>query len=85
MVSICEDKVGNVSVSPVLEEPGIPVLAFGIEPHVEALGHHYDPQRVVNLHLGLRGHIVGGPDGVCPHVFKNIDLADNGSFVDSRT
>ena len=41
VVAVGEDEVGDILISPVVEEAGVAVFALGIDPHVEALGHDH--------------------------------------------
>ena len=41
MVAMMLHEIDDILVCPFLEEGGIAVLAFGIYPHVETLGHHH--------------------------------------------
>ena len=77
-----EHEVGDVARGPLVEEAGVAVLALGIDPHVETLGHDHHAQRVAEVHLQLRGHVVGGADSIAPHLLHHLDLTDEGGFVD---
>ena len=44
VVTMGHDEVGEVFIRPLAEETGIAVLALGINPHVEALGHDHHTQ-----------------------------------------
>ena len=83
MVAVVAYEVLDVLVGPLVEEAGVAVLALRIAPHVEALGHDHHAQRVVDLHLHCRRHVVGRADGVAAHVFENLHLADERRLVDS--
>ena len=75
----------DVAVAPLLEEAGVAVLALGVDPHVERLGHDHHAQRVANLHLHLARHVVRCTDGIAAHVFHGLHLADEGGLVDGST
>ena len=77
-----EHEVGDVARGPLVEEAGVAVLALGIDPHVETLGHDHHAQRVAEVHLQLGGHVVGGADGIAAHLFHRLDLTDEGGLVD---
>ena len=47
------DEVGEVFIGPLAEETRITVFAFGIDPHVETLGHDHHTQRIADIHLQL--------------------------------
>ena len=79
------DEVLDVAVAPLPEEAGVAVLALWIDPHVEALGHDHHAERVAQVHLHLRGHVVGRADGIAAHGLQQLDLADEGGFVDGGT
>ena len=85
MVAVGLHQVGNILVGPFVEEAGIAVLALGVQPHVEALGHHHHAQRVAHVHLQLARHVVRRADGVAAHVLQDLDLADNRSLVHRST
>ena len=70
---------------PVVEETRITILALGIDPHVETLGHDHHTERVAEIHLHLTRHIVRGADGVAAHILQRFDLTDKGTLVDSST
>ena len=80
-----EHEVGYVTVAPFLEEARISVLAFGVNPHVKALGHHHNAHRVAHVHLHCRGHVVGGTYGVAAHFLHYADLADERRLVFCRS
>ena len=82
MVAVGQHQVLNVLLPPVVEETGIAVLALRIDPHVETLGHHHHTERVAEVHLHLRGHIMRGTDSVATHVLHGLDLTDEGTLVD---
>ena len=41
VVAVGLHQIGDVLLGPLVEETGIAVLAFGVLPHVETLGHHH--------------------------------------------
>ena len=82
VVAISQNQVGDILLGPLVEEAGVAVLALGVKPHVEALGHHHHTQRVADVHLHLRRHVVRGADGIAPHGLHRLDLADKGRLVD---
>ena len=85
MVAVGQHEVLDILLPPLLEETGVAVLALGVDPHVEALGHHHHTEGVAEVHLHLRGHVVRGADGVAAHVLQGLDLADEGTLVDGGT
>ena len=85
MVAFRHDEIGDVAVGPLAEEAGVAVLALGIDPHVEALGHHHHAQRVAHVHLHLARHIMSRTDGIAAHLLQYLYLADEGGFVDGST
>ena len=85
MVAVIEHKVFHVAVSPLLEVEGISVLAFRINPHVEALCHHHHSHRVAYLHLPCRRHIVSRAYGVATHILHCAYLSDECSLVHCST
>ena len=76
-----EHEIGDVAVAPLLEEAGIAVLAFGIDPHVETLGHGHHTHRVAEVHQQGGGHVVGASDGVASHLLQLADALDEGGLV----
>ena len=85
MISMIQNQVFDVPITPFLEKPCIPILAFGIDPHVETFRHHHHSQRVANLHLPCRWHVVSSPDGITSHIFHCLDLPCQSRLVDSRS
>ncbi len=82
MIAVGKDEVGDVKFIPIVKEARVAVLALGIHPHIEALGHDHHTQRVADIHLHLRGHVVRGTDGIATHILHHLDLTDEGSLVD---
>ena len=80
-----QHEVFNILVSPLAEETGVTVLALGINPHVERFGHHHHTQRVVDLHLHRRRHVVARSNSVATHLLQNLHLAYERSFVDGSS
>ena len=72
----------HVARRPFAEYGAIAVLALGAEsPVIERLDHQHHAHLVAELHqFGCR-HIVGGADGVCPHVFQHFNLVAQGCAV----
>ncbi|CCZ11385.1 putative uncharacterized protein [Prevotella sp. CAG:1092] len=85
MVAMSQHKVCHVLVAPLLEESGVAIFAFRINPHVEALGHDHHTERIAKVHLHLAWHIVRGANGVGTHILHEFDLAYESSLVDSST
>ena len=77
-------EVGDVFVGPLFEETCIAILTFGINPHVETLCHHHHAQRVVDLHLHGRRHVVRRTDGVASHILEDKHLTDESIAIDCR-
>ena len=44
VVAVGEHEVGDIARGPLVEEAGVAVLALGIDPHVETLGHDHHTQ-----------------------------------------
>ena len=82
VVAMVEHEVGNVLVSPLLEEARIAVLALRIYPHIERLRHDHHTHRVAYLHLHGRRHVVGSTDGITSHILQYAYLADESRLVD---
>ena len=85
MIAVRQHQMGEVALAPFVEILRVTVLAFGIAPHVETLGHDHHSQRVVHLHLHLRGQVVGGSYGISSHVLQRLDLTDERCLVERRT
>ena len=85
VVAVGYDEVGDVPISPLVEEAGVAVLALRIAPHVERLGHDHHAQRVADIHLHLARHVVSRADGIAAHVLQDLDLADERGLVDGGT
>ena len=85
VVAVGHHQVGDVLVGPFFEEACVAVFALGIYPHVEALGHDHHAQRVADVHLPLRRHVVRGAYGVASHLLHGLDLANEGGLVDGST
>ena len=81
MVAVVEHKIGDVAVGPFGEEAGVAILALGIDPHVETLGHDHHAHRVAHSHLHRRRHIVGRTDSVGTHLLHHAYLPDKGGLV----
>ena len=78
VIAVVEQQVGDVLIAPLVEEQRIAVPAFGVAPHVEALGHHHHAQRVAEVHLHGGGHVVRGPYRVASHLLEELYLPDEG-------
>ena len=85
MIAVVLYEIDDILIRPFLEEGGIAVLAFGVYPHVETLGHHHHAERIAQLHLESGGHVVGGADGIASHLLHGLDLTDEGSLVFGST
>ena len=83
MVAMMEQEVGDILLSPFIEEACVAVLALRILPHVKAFRHHHHAHGVADLHLHLGRHIVCGADSVASHVLHQPYLAYERGFVDS--
>ena len=53
VIAIGKNKVGDVKFIPIVKEARVAVLALGIHPHIEALGHDHHTQRIADIHLHL--------------------------------
>ena len=74
-MAVGEDEVCYVPVCPFLEEACVSVLAFRIYPHVERLSHDHHADRVAQVHLHLRRHVVSCPYGVASHTLQQFQLS----------
>ena len=81
MITMMLHQVGDVLIAPFLEELGITILTFRINPHIEALSHYHHAEGITDFHLHSRRHVVGCTDGVATHLLHRLDLADECSLV----
>ena len=75
------DEVCDVFVSPFLEIFGISVFAFRINPHIETFSHDHHSERIANIHLHGRWHVVSRSYGVASHFLHGFYLPDESGFV----
>ena len=85
MQAIGQHEVLEVALPPVVVEAAVSVLALGIDPHVERLGHDHHSQRIAYIHLHLRRHIMSSTNGITPHRLEEFDLTDECRLIDSST
>ena len=81
MVAVVLYQIGDILVAPILEELGIAILAFRINPHIETLCHDHHAERVADFHLHGRRHVVGGTDSIATHLLHRLDLTDKGCLI----
>ena len=74
-------QIGDILIAPLLEELGIAVLAFRINPHIETLCHDHHTEGIAEFHLHGRRHVVGSTDGVATHLLHHLDLTDKSCLV----
>ena len=81
MVAMVLYQIGDILIAPLLEEVGIAVLAFRINPHIKTLCHYHHTEGIADFHLHGRRHVVGSTDSVATHLLHHLDLTDKGSLV----
>ena len=81
MIAVVLYQIGDILIAPLLEELGVAVLAFRINPHIETLCHDHHTERVADFHLHGRRHVVGGTDGIATHLLHHLDLTDESCLV----
>ncbi len=81
MIAVVLYQIGDILIAPLLEELGIAVLAFRINPHIETLCHHHYTEGIADFHLHGRRHVVGSTDGVATHLLHHLDLTDESCLV----
>jgi len=81
MIAVVLYQIGDILIAPLLEELGVAVLAFRINPHIETLSHYHHTEGIAEFHLHGRRHVVGCTDSVATHLLHRLNLADESCLV----
>ena len=82
MVAVLTKHIDHIALGPLLEITVIAVFTFCDVPFVKRLYHHHEAHLVAKTHqFGCR-HVVGGPDGITPHVLQQGQLMAEGGLID---
>ena len=81
MIAVVLYQIGDILIAPLLEELGIAVLAFRINPHIETLCHDHHTEGIAEFHLHGRRHVVGSTDSIATHLLHHLDLTDESCLV----
>ena len=82
MVSVIQNKIGDILHSPLAEMTSVAILALRINPHIKRLSHHHHAQRIAEFHLPSRWHIVRRTNGITSHCLHHLNLTNQRRLVD---